>query len=77
MRSWWPLRPAGETLPEATFHAFEEATGLKLIDGLGATEMLHIFISASDDEIRPGATGKPILGYEARIIDDNGQPVAD
>jgi 2-aminobenzoate-CoA ligase len=68
---------AGETLPEATFHAFEQATGVRLIDGLGATEMLHIFISAADDDIRPGATGKPLPGFEARVIDDDGRPVPD
>jgi 2-aminobenzoate-CoA ligase len=68
---------AGETLPASTFHTFEEATGLKLIDGIGATEMLHIFISASDDGIRPGATGKPLPGYVAKVIDDDGNEVAD
>ncbi|HUG85230.1 MAG TPA: AMP-binding protein, partial [Euzebya sp.] len=68
---------AGETLPERTFLDFEQATGIRLIDGLGATEMLHIFIASADDEIRPGATGKPLMAYEARVIDDDGQPVAD
>ncbi|MGI9018475.1 MAG: AMP-binding protein [Euzebya sp.] len=68
---------AGETLPEHTFRAFHEATGIKLIDGLGSTEMLHIFVSAADDDIRPGATGKPLPGYEARIVDDRGEAVAD
>lgn len=62
---------AGETLPVATFEAFKEATGLSLIDGIGATEMLHIFISAAGDDIRPGATGKPVPGYEARVVDDS------
>jgi len=66
---------AGETLPKATFDAWFKATGLKLMDGIGATEMLHIFISAIEDEIRPGATGKPVPGYEARIIDDEGRDV--
>ncbi len=68
---------AGEPLPRATWDAWHEATGLKLIDGIGATEMLHIFISASDDDIRPGATGKAIPGYEAAVLDDKGEPVAD
>ncbi len=63
---------AGETLPLATYHAWQEATGIKLIDGIGATEMLHIFISAAGDDIRPGATGKPVPGYAARIMDDDG-----
>lgn len=66
---------AGEPLPKDTFEAWHAATGIKLMDGIGATEMLHIFIAATEDEIRPGATGKPVPGYEARIIDENGQPV--
>ena len=49
------------------------ATGLKLMDGIGATEMLHIFISAPEDEIRPGATGIPVPGYEAKLIDAGGR----
>jgi 2-aminobenzoate-CoA ligase len=64
---------AGETLPKGTFDAWLKATGIKLMDGIGATEMLHIFISAVEDEIRPGATGKPVPGYEAKIIDDDGR----
>jgi 2-aminobenzoate-CoA ligase len=64
---------AGETLPKATFDAWHKATGLKLMDGIGSTEMLHIFISAIEDEIRPGATGKPVPGYEAKIVDDEGR----
>jgi len=66
---------AGEALPLATRAAWQQATGLRMIDGIGATEMLHIFISAADDEIRPGATGKPIPGYHACILDDQGKPV--
>jgi 2-aminobenzoate-CoA ligase len=66
---------AGETLPRATFDAWERATGIRIIDGIGATEMLHIFISASGDDIRPGATGKVVPGYEARVVDEKGQPV--
>jgi 2-aminobenzoate-CoA ligase len=61
---------AGETLPAAVFHAWHEATGIKVIDGIGATEMLHVFISAADDDIRPGATGLPVPGFEARVVDD-------
>lgn len=64
---------AGESLPKDTFLAWQMATGLKLMDGIGATEMLHIFIAATEDEIRPGSTGKPVPGYEARIIDDAGR----
>lgn len=64
---------AGENLPRATFDAWLAATGLKLIDGIGGTEMLHIFISAPEDEIRPGATGRPVPGYEAKIVDADGR----
>lgn len=67
---------AGETLPESTWHAWYEATGLKLIDGIGATEMLHIFISAADDEIRPGSTGRVVPGFEATVLDEELTPVA-
>jgi 2-aminobenzoate-CoA ligase len=70
---------AGETLPIATFEAWKEATGLQIIDGIGATEMLHIFISAADDDIRPGATGRAVPGYTACVVDDdlNELPVGD
>jgi 2-aminobenzoate-CoA ligase len=68
---------AGETLPAATFLAWKEATGITLMDGIGATEMLHIFIAATAEEARPGATGKPIPGFEARIIDAAGDPLPD
>jgi 2-aminobenzoate-CoA ligase len=67
---------AGETLPAAVYHAWLEATGIRLIDGIGATEMLHIFISAADDEIRPGSTGRAVPGYEARVVDDEMRDVA-
>jgi 2-aminobenzoate-CoA ligase len=63
---------AGETLPLSTFEAWKQTTGLKIIDGIGSTEMLHIFISAPEEEIRPGATGKPLRGYEAKIIRPDG-----
>ena len=66
---------AGETLPLPTFEAFQAATGIRIIDGIGSTEMLHIFISASGDDIRPGSTGKAVPGYEARIVDEGGAPL--
>jgi 2-aminobenzoate-CoA ligase len=66
---------AGETLPVATRELWEKETGVLLIDGIGATEMLHIFISAAGEDIRSGATGKPIPGYRACIFDDEGKPV--
>jgi 2-aminobenzoate-CoA ligase len=66
---------AGEHLPEATWRAFREATGVSLIDGIGSTEMLHVFVSAADDDIRPGATGRAVPGYQATILDEAGLPV--
>jgi 2-aminobenzoate-CoA ligase len=62
---------AGETLPAPVSEAWFKETGIRIIDGIGATEMLHIFISAADDEARPGATGKAVPGYEARVVDDD------
>lgn len=64
---------AGETLPAATWHAWHDATGLKLMDGIGATEMLHIFIAAPAELVRPGATGLPVPGYEAKLIGEDGE----
>jgi 2-aminobenzoate-CoA ligase len=66
---------AGETLPKPTFEAWQNATGLKIIDGIGSTEMLHIFISSAGDDIRPGSTGKVVPGYEARVVDEDGNEV--
>jgi 2-aminobenzoate-CoA ligase len=63
---------AGEPLPKATSDAWFAATGIRLIDGIGATEMIHIFISAQGADIRPGATGKPLPGYQACILDEDG-----
>jgi 2-aminobenzoate-CoA ligase len=63
---------AGEHLPASVFDAWHQATGVRIIDGIGATEMLHIFISAAGDDIRPGSTGRVVPGYEARVIDDEG-----
>ena len=67
---------AGETLPKATWEAFHDSSGIKIIDGIGSTEMLHIFISAAGAQIRPGSTGQPIPGYVAEVQDDDGRPVA-
>ncbi len=64
---------AGETLPKPTFDAWHVATGMKILDGIGSTEMMHIFIAAPEEAIRPGATGKPVPGYEAKVIDDEGR----
>ncbi len=64
---------AGETLPAATFDAWLAATGIRIIDGIGSTEMLHIFIGSPEEAARAGATGRPVPGYEARVIDEGGR----
>ncbi len=64
---------AGEALPKPTSDAWHEQTGIRIIDGIGAPEMIHIFIGASGDDIRPGATGKPLPGYQACVFDDENQ----
>jgi 2-aminobenzoate-CoA ligase len=66
---------AGEALPRPVFDLWEQATGLRLMDGIGATEMLHIFISAPAEKIRPGSTGLVVPGYEAAILDADGREV--
>jgi 2-aminobenzoate-CoA ligase len=66
---------AGEHLPEATFRKWLDATGIRIIDGIGSTEMLHIFISAAGDDIRPGSTGRAVPGYQARVVDAEGNEV--
>ncbi|RTY93647.1 AMP-binding protein [Flavobacterium sp. GT3R68] len=67
---------AGETLPMKVWEDWYKATGLKIIDGIGATEMLHIFISSNEENMRPGATGLAVTGYEAKIVDKKGNEVA-
>ena len=64
---------AGESLPVSTRTLWREATGIEIVDGIGSTEMLHIFIASAGTEVRPGATGKVVPGYQARIVDANGQ----
>ncbi|WP_338743075.1 AMP-binding protein [Actinomadura luteofluorescens] len=68
---------AGEHLPASVWRAFHEETGVRIIDGIGSTEMLHIFVAAADDAIRPGATGVPVPGYQAAVVDAAGRPVPD
>jgi len=68
---------AGETLPKATWEAVHDACGMRIIDGIGSTEMLHIFISAGGDEIRPGSTGRAVPGYVAEVQDPDGRRVPD
>ncbi|WP_088278606.1 AMP-binding protein [Ideonella sp. A 288] len=66
---------AGEALPAATRALWALHTGLELIDGIGATELLHIFISADEDHARPGATGTVVPGYRACVLGEDGQPL--
>jgi 2-aminobenzoate-CoA ligase len=66
---------AGEFLPPSTRALWKEATGIEIIDGIGSTELLHIFISADEAHARPGATGRAIPGYVAQVVDDDGRPV--
>ena len=66
---------AGEPLPRATFEAWHKATGIRILDGIGSTEMLHIFIGSPELEVRAGSTGRAVPGYEARIVDDDGNEV--
>jgi 2-aminobenzoate-CoA ligase len=64
---------AGEGLPDATRQLWKEATGLEMLDGIGATEMFHIFISAAGGDVRRGAIGKAVPGYTAKVVDDDGR----
>jgi 2-aminobenzoate-CoA ligase len=66
---------AGEHLPKATSDAWHAATGQRIVDGIGATEMIHIFVSAAGADIRPGATGLPVPGYRVCILDEDYRPV--
>jgi 4-hydroxybenzoate-CoA ligase len=68
---------AGEPLPEHIGTRWREVVGVDILDGLGSTEMLHIFLSNRPGDIRYGSTGKPVPGYELRIVDAQGQDVAD
>ena len=66
---------AGEALPAATRAQWREATGLEIIDGIGTTELLHIFISSDESHARPGATGTVVPGYRAEVVDDEDRPL--
>jgi 2-aminobenzoate-CoA ligase len=68
---------AGEHLPEATWRGWHERTGIAITDGIGSTEMMHIFVSAAGDDIRPGATGKAVPGYIATVLDPANQPIVE
>jgi 2-aminobenzoate-CoA ligase len=66
---------AGEGLPDATRQLWKQATGIELLDGIGASEMFHIFISSAPEEVRRGAIGRVVPGYVAKVVDDEGQEV--
>jgi benzoate-CoA ligase len=68
---------AGEPLPAEIGRRFRESTGVDILDGIGSTEMLHIFLSNRPDDVRYGTTGVPVPGYEVRVVDERGQDVAD
>ncbi|WP_409332539.1 AMP-binding protein [Trujillonella humicola] len=64
---------AGEHIPLAVWEEYERELGLRIVDGIGATEMLHIFVSAAGDDIRPGSTGRPVPGYRATVLGPDGE----
>ena len=66
---------AGEALPAQIARTWKERTGVEILDGIGSTEMLHIFLSNRPNDLRYGTTGKPVPGYELRLVDDQGEPV--
>jgi benzoate-CoA ligase family protein len=68
---------AAEALPAHVFRRWKEMFGVTILDGIGSTEMLHIFISNTPDELKPGSSGKPVPGYEARILDEDEHPVEE
>jgi benzoate-CoA ligase family protein len=68
---------AAEALPAEVWRRWKDAYGLTILDGVGSTEMLHIYCSNRLDDVRPGSSGKPVPGYELKILDDEGHPVSD
>ena len=68
---------AGEHLPEATWGAWKERTSIAITDGIGSTEMMHIFVSAAGDDVRPGSTGKAVPGYTATLLDAEGNEIEE
>jgi benzoate-CoA ligase family protein len=66
---------AGEALPAPIFQRWNELTGVPILDGIGSTEVLHIFVSNRIDDIRPGTSGKPVPGYSVKVVDDDGNTV--
>lgn len=68
---------AGEALPETILRRWQEATNVAILDGIGSTEMLHIYISNRTGDVRPGTSGKPVTGYQVKLLDEAGKPVPD
>ncbi len=68
---------AGEALPSSIWHAWKGRTGLDIIDGIGCTENWHIFVSNRAGDIRPGSTGKPVAGYEVKLVDEEGREILE
>ncbi|MEK6587721.1 MAG: AMP-binding protein, partial [Chloroflexota bacterium] len=66
---------AGEALPAPIWESWKQRTGLEIVDGIGSTEVWHIFISNRPDDIRPGSSGKPVEGYGVKIVDEAGDPM--
>lgn len=66
---------AGEALPQATRELWKKATGIEMIDGIGGTEMIHVYVSSRPEDVRPGAIGQVVPGFEAQVVDDQLQPV--
>jgi len=66
---------AGEALPTNLYHAFKERYGVEILDGIGSTEMLHIFLSNRPGDVRPGSTGKPVPGFEVKLVDEAGSEI--
>lgn len=66
---------AGEALPDATRQLWKETTGIEMLDGIGGTEVFHIYISAAGDQVRKGAVGKAVPGFTAKVVDDEGNEV--
>lgn len=75
LRSLRKTVSAGEALPDSTRRLWKQATGIEMIDGIGGTELIHVYISSREDEVRPGSIGKVVPGFIAEIVDDNFQPV--
>jgi benzoate-CoA ligase family protein len=68
---------AGEALPAPIFNRWKQLTGVPILDGIGSTEVLHIFVSNRIDDIRPGSSGRPVPGYEVKVVGEDGKPVKD